>query len=92
MEAKNDLGSMQLHRTYLPRRGVTCSAGRSAGIRWAPIVVVGTTSLATYIVLEATLSFAGVGLTITTVSWGGDISMRSPFCVPIRWCCSYPSA
>lgn len=40
----------------------------------APIIVVGTTSLATYIVLEATLSFLGVGLPTTTVSWGGDIS------------------
>ena len=33
----------------------------------APIIVVGTTSLATYIVLEATLSFLGVGLPTTTV-------------------------
>ena len=40
----------------------------------APIIVVGTTSLATYIVLEATLSFLGAGLPTTTVSWGGDIS------------------
>ena len=40
----------------------------------APIIVVGTTSLGTYIVLEATLSFLGVGLPSTTVSWGGDIS------------------
>ncbi|KFI73138.1 peptide ABC transporter permease [Bifidobacterium minimum] len=40
----------------------------------APIIVVGTTSLGTYIVLEATLSFLGIGLPTTTVSWGGDIS------------------
>ncbi|RFT34135.1 peptide ABC transporter permease, partial [Bifidobacteriaceae bacterium NR020] len=33
-----------------------------------------TTSLGTYIVLEATLSFLGIGLPSTTVSWGGDIS------------------
>ncbi|WP_399552277.1 ABC transporter permease [uncultured Bifidobacterium sp.] len=40
----------------------------------APIIVVGTTSLGSYIVLEATLSFLGIGLPTTTVSWGGDIS------------------
>ncbi|AGH40954.1 ABC transporter permease [Bifidobacterium thermophilum] len=40
----------------------------------ASIIVIGTTSLGSYIVLEATLSFLGVGLPTTTVSWGGDIS------------------
>ncbi|RSX54209.1 peptide ABC transporter permease [Bifidobacterium goeldii] len=40
----------------------------------APIIVIGTTSLGSYIVSEATLSFLGVGLPTTTVSWGGDIS------------------
>ena len=40
----------------------------------APIIVVGTTSLGSYIVSEATLSFLGIGLPTTNVSWGGDIS------------------
>lgn len=40
----------------------------------APVIVIATTSLGTYIVSEATLSFLGVGLPSTTVSWGGDIS------------------
>ena len=40
----------------------------------APIIVIATTSLASYIVAEATLCFLGVGLPTTTVSWGGDIS------------------
>ena len=40
----------------------------------APVIVVGTTSLGTYIVLEATLSFLGLGLPISTVSWGADIA------------------
>ncbi|KFI44729.1 oligopeptide transport system permease protein [Bifidobacterium bohemicum] len=40
----------------------------------ASIIVVGTTSLGSYIVSEATLSFLGIGLPSTTVSWGGDIS------------------
>lgn len=40
----------------------------------APIIVIATTSLGSYIVSEATLSFLGIGLPTTTVSWGGDIS------------------
>lgn len=40
----------------------------------APVIVVATTSLGTYIVSEATLSFLGVGLPSSVVSWGGDIS------------------
>lgn len=40
----------------------------------ASIIVIATTSLGTYIVSEATLSFLGVGLPSTTVSWGGDIA------------------
>jgi oligopeptide transport system permease protein len=40
----------------------------------APVIVVATISLGIFIVLEATLSFLGIGLPPTTVSWGGDIS------------------
>nr|WP_296764358.1 ABC transporter permease [Rhodococcus sp. (in: high G+C Gram-positive bacteria)] len=40
----------------------------------APIIVVTTISLGTFIVAEATLSFLGIGLPPTEVSWGGDIS------------------
>ncbi|MFT8593220.1 MAG: ABC transporter permease [Bifidobacterium sp.] len=40
----------------------------------APVIVLTTTSLGSYIVAEATLSFLGVGLPTTVVSWGGDIS------------------
>ncbi|KFI52573.1 peptide ABC transporter permease [Bifidobacterium sp. UTCIF-37] len=40
----------------------------------APIIVIGTTSLGSFIVSEATLSFLGLGLPTTVVSWGGDIS------------------
>ena len=40
----------------------------------APIIVIATTSLGSYIVSEATRSFLGIGLPSTTVSWGGDIS------------------
>ncbi|MGK5637918.1 ABC transporter permease [Streptomyces sp. URMC 126] len=43
----------------------------------APVIVVATIALGTYIALEATLSFIGVGLKPPTVSWGIDISNAS---------------
>ena len=40
----------------------------------APIIVYATVSLGMFIVAEATLSFLGIGLPSSIVSWGGDIS------------------
>jgi oligopeptide transport system permease protein len=40
----------------------------------APIIVTATTQLGTFIVLEATLSFLGLGLPPSVMSWGNDIS------------------
>ena len=40
----------------------------------APVIAVTTISLAAAIVAEATLSFLGVGLPASTMSWGNDIS------------------
>ena len=40
----------------------------------APVIVITTMSLAAAIVAEATLSFLGVGLPTTFMSWGNDIS------------------
>ena len=40
----------------------------------APVIVVATISLGLFIVLEATLSFLGIGLPTSTVSWGSDIN------------------
>ena len=40
----------------------------------APIIVMVTTSLGIFIVAEATLSYLGIGLPTSTVSWGNDIS------------------
>ncbi|MGW1105835.1 ABC transporter permease [Streptomyces sp. NPDC002540] len=45
----------------------------------APVIVVATIALGTYISLEATLSFLGVGLKPPAVSWGIDISAASPY-------------
>ena len=43
----------------------------------APVIVTASVALGTYIALEATLSFLGVGLQPPTVSWGADISAAS---------------
>ncbi|MBA0051392.1 ABC transporter permease [Streptomyces sp. AJS327] len=40
----------------------------------APLIVVATIALGTYISLEATLSYLGLGLADPTISWGIDIS------------------
>ena len=40
----------------------------------APVIVVATISLGLFIVLEATLSYLGIGLPGSTVSWGSDIN------------------
>jgi oligopeptide transport system permease protein len=39
----------------------------------APVIVVATVSLGTFIVAEATLSFLGIGLPSNIMSWGNDI-------------------
>ncbi|MFI6687670.1 ABC transporter permease [Streptomyces sp. NPDC050485] len=45
----------------------------------APVIVVATIALGTFIALEATLSYLGVGLKPPTVSWGIDISAASQY-------------
>lgn len=40
----------------------------------APIIVTATVSLGVFIVAEATLSFLGIGLPPSVISWGGDIA------------------
>ncbi|MDO5671694.1 MAG: ABC transporter permease [Actinomycetaceae bacterium] len=40
----------------------------------APVIVYATVALGTFIVAEATLSFLGIGLPPSVVSWGGDIA------------------
>jgi oligopeptide transport system permease protein len=45
----------------------------------APVIVVSTIALGTYISLEATLSYLGVGLKPPAVSWGIDISAASVY-------------
>ncbi|MEV3854405.1 ABC transporter permease [Streptomyces sp. NPDC050095] len=45
----------------------------------APVIVVATISLGSYIVAESTLSYLGLGLGDNAVSWGGDISDGTQF-------------
>lgn len=40
-----------------------------------PVIAVGTITLGVFIVTEATLSYLGVGLPPSMVSWGGDINL-----------------
>ncbi|UXA06871.1 ABC transporter permease [Mycobacterium sp. SMC-2] len=40
-----------------------------------PVIAVATIALGVFIVTEATLSYLGVGLPTTVVSWGGDINL-----------------
>jgi oligopeptide transport system permease protein len=44
----------------------------------APVIVVASISLGTFIVAEATLSFLGIGLPGSVMSWGNDIADAQP--------------
>ena len=56
----------------------------------APIIVVGTTSLATYIVLEATLSFLGMGIQPPSPSWGSMLSEARADMARSPWVALFP--
>ncbi|MFF0159170.1 ABC transporter permease [Streptomyces sp. NPDC005263] len=55
----------------------------------APVIVVATISLGVYIAAEATLSFLGLGL--SGVSWGNDISDGGASIRVAQWIMLYPS-
>ena len=58
----------------------------------APAIVMATMSLGSYIVAEATLSFLGIGLPSSVVSWGGDISTAQQYLRTNPSVLFYPSA
>lgn len=58
----------------------------------APVIVVSTIALGTYVSLEATLSYLGVGLRPPTVSWGIDISAASTLIRNAPHMLLYPAA
>jgi peptide/nickel transport system permease protein/oligopeptide transport system permease protein len=57
----------------------------------APITVVLTIALGTFIATEATLSFLDVGLKPSTVSWGGDISTAQGRFYQAPWPLLFPA-
>jgi oligopeptide transport system permease protein len=54
-----------------------------------PVIVIATVSLGTFIVAESTLSFLGIGLNSSTISWGGEISNAQTYLrtapLPLIW-------
>ncbi|MGV7904471.1 ABC transporter permease subunit, partial [Mycobacterium kansasii] len=43
-----------------------------------PVIVVATVALGVFIVTEATLSYLGIGLPESSISWGMDIASGQP--------------
>jgi oligopeptide transport system permease protein len=58
----------------------------------APVIVVATVSLGTFIVAEATLSFLGIGLPPAIMSWGNDIGTAQVSIVTSPQVLLYPAA
>ncbi|MBL1095943.1 ABC transporter permease [Streptomyces coffeae] len=80
--ARGSVVTVKQHDYVQAARALGASSGRTllrhiAPNAVAPVIVVATIALGTYIALEATLSFLGVGLKPPTVSWGIDISSAS---------------
>lgn len=54
-----------------------------------PVIVIATVSLGTFIVAESTLSFLGIGLNGSTISWGGEINNAQTYLrtapLPLLW-------
>ncbi|RWZ64698.1 ABC transporter permease [Labedella populi] len=57
-----------------------------------PVIVVATTSLGTLIVAEATLSFLGIGLPTSIMSWGNDIGQARTSVQTAPMVLFYPAA
>ncbi|MBG6239361.1 oligopeptide transport system permease protein [Mycetocola sp. CAN_C7] len=58
----------------------------------APVIVIATVSLGTFIVAEATLSFLGIGLPTNIMSWGNDIGQARTSIVTSPQVLLYPAA
>lgn len=57
-----------------------------------PVIVVAALGLGGYIGAEATLSFLGVGLPATVVSWGGDIAVAQKYLRTAPYMLFFPAA
>jgi len=58
----------------------------------APVIAVATVSLGTFIVAEATLSFLGIGLPTSVMSWGNDINQARASLTTSPMVLIYPAA
>jgi len=58
----------------------------------APVIVVATTTVATGIIVEASLSFLGLGVPFPDVSWGGMLNASRPFMHDYPWMMFFPGA
>ncbi len=57
---------------------------------WAPIIVTTTLGIATSIIVEATLSFLGLGTQPPTPSWGWDLKANVAFIQANAWLSLFP--
>lgn len=84
--------------TLTLRRGPLVEAARSLGATdgrillrhillnsWTPVIVVATQQAALIILLEASLSFLGVGIPIETPTWGGMINEGRAYILTNAW-------
>jgi peptide/nickel transport system permease protein len=56
----------------------------------SPIVIMGTLYLATAIIMEANLSFLGLGVQPPTATWGAMVSDGREFLRSAPWVCAFP--
>lgn len=56
----------------------------------SPIIVVGTVRIAQVIILEASLSFLGLGVQPPTASWGGMVADGRAFILDAWWVSTFP--
>lgn len=56
----------------------------------SPFIVVSTLSVATTIILEASLSFLGIGIQAPTVTWGGMLSDGRQYLATSWWVATFP--
>jgi peptide/nickel transport system permease protein len=56
----------------------------------APIIVVATFTLALNIIIEATLSFLGVGVPLSVPTWGSMLSTAREFLQDAWWLATFP--
>lgn len=56
----------------------------------SPFIVISTLSVATTIILEASLSFLGLGIQPPTISWGGILSDGKDYVATSWWLAAFP--